>query len=144
DRSRADRARQCDTSPVSQAVVPAYLGCALIWGTTWYAIRVCIAEYPTMASVALRFAIAALLLAPFAARSRPWPRGRTWAWLVLAGLFDATAYALVYLGEERVSGGIAAVLYGTQPLILAVLLAVIRIDRITKRHMLGALVSLAG
>jgi len=29
---------------VNQAVLAAYLACALIWGTTWYAIRVCIGE----------------------------------------------------------------------------------------------------
>jgi drug/metabolite transporter (DMT)-like permease len=129
---------------VTPPVLAAYLACALIWGTTWYAIRVCIAGYPTLASVALRFLIAALVLAPIALRLRPWPRGRTWGWLVLAGVLDASAYALVYLGEERVSGGVAAVLYGTQPLILALLLAVTRIDRITRRHLFGALVSLVG
>jgi drug/metabolite transporter (DMT)-like permease len=129
---------------VTPPVLAAYLACALIWGTTWYAIRVCIAGYPTLASVALRFLIAALVLAPIALRLRPWPRGRTWGWLVLAGVLDASAYALVYLGEERVSGGVAAVLYGTQPLILALLLTVARIERITAEHLLGAVISLAG
>src|SRR5215510_16077874 len=65
----------CDA--VSRAVPVAYLACALIWGTTWYAIRVSIAPgaYPTLAALALRFAIAAVILLPFAARARPWPRG---------------------------------------------------------------------
>jgi hypothetical protein len=85
---------------VSQ-VVAAYLACAFIWGTTWYAIRVCIADYPTLASVALRFVIAVLVLLPLALRARPWPRGRM-IHLVLAGVLDAGAYLLVYLGEERV------------------------------------------
>ena len=130
-----------------RAVVAAYLGCALIWGTTWYAIRVTLTAYPTMTSVALRFAIASAILLPLAARIRPWPRGRLWGWLALAGAFDAAAYTLVYLGEERVPGGVAAVLYGTQPLILAVLITVMRatrIERLTRRHMLGAVVSLCG
>ena len=126
------------------AVVAAYLACALIWGTTWYAIRVSIAAYPTFAAVALRFAIAAAILLPIAARARPWPRGRAWAWLVLAGLLDAACYLLVYLGEERVPGAVAAVLYGTQPLILAVLLGVTRIERLTRRHLLGSVISLVG
>jgi drug/metabolite transporter (DMT)-like permease len=125
-------------------VVAAYLACALIWGTTWYAIRVSIAAYPTLAAVALRFAIAAVILVPIAARARPWPRGRAWGWLVLAGVLDAACYLLVYLGEERVPGAVAAVLYGTQPLILAVLLTTVRIERLTRRHLIGALVSLAG
>ena len=127
-----------------RAVVAAYLACALIWGTTWYAIRVSIAAYPTLIAVALRFAIAAAVLLPLAARIRPWPRGRAWGWLALAGAFDASAYLLVYLGEERVPGAVAAVLYGTQPLILAVLLTATRIERLTRRHMVGAVVSLCG
>jgi len=125
-------------------VIVAYAACALIWGTTWYAIRACIAEYPTYAAVALRFAIAVAVLVPLAIRARPWPRGKTWLYLVLAGVLDATAYLLVYLGEERISGALAAVLYGTQPLILAVLLMIARIERITKQHVIGAVVSLAG
>lgn len=125
-------------------VVLAYLACALIWGTTWYAIRACIAEYPTYLALALRFAIAVALLLPIAVRLRPWPRGATWVWLVAAGVLDAGAYVLVYLGEERISGAIAAVLYGTQPLILALLLVATRIEGITRRHLAGSVLSLAG
>jgi len=130
---------------VSRAVVAAYALCALIWGTTWFAIRVCIADggFPTLAAAALRFAIAFAVLLPMALR-RPWPRGSTWAYLVLAGLLDACAYSFVYLGEERVPGGLAAVVYGTQPLILALMLQMFRIERIARRHVIGALISLAG
>jgi drug/metabolite transporter (DMT)-like permease len=131
---------------VSRAVVAAYLACALIWGTTWFAIRVCIGEdaFPTLAAVALRFVIAFIVLLPIALRSRPWPSGRAWLYLILAGVLDAAAYTLVYIGEERVSGGLAAVVYGTQPLILALLLQVFRIERLSKRHLVGAVISLAG
>lgn len=129
---------------MSRAVVAAYLGCALIWGTTWYAIRVSIAAYPTVIAVALRFAIAAAILLPLAARARPWPRGRVWGWLIVSGALDAAAYLLVYLGEERVPGAVAAVLYGTQPLILALLLTAIRMERLTGQHIVGAVVSLCG
>ncbi|MGN6106556.1 MAG: DMT family transporter [Kofleriaceae bacterium] len=129
---------------MSLAVVAAYATCALIWGTTWFAIRVCIAGYPTYAAVALRFAIAALLLVPVALRARPWPRGRAWGWLVLAGVLDAVGYLLVYVGEERISGAVAAVLYGTQPLILALLLTATRIERIRQRDVVGALIALGG
>ncbi|HEY0476873.1 MAG TPA: hypothetical protein VGD37_05085 [Kofleriaceae bacterium] len=51
-----------------RAVVAAYVACALIWGTTWYAIRVSITAYPTFVALALRFAIAAAILLPIAAR----------------------------------------------------------------------------
>jgi drug/metabolite transporter (DMT)-like permease len=132
--------------PLSQSarIGAAYAACSFIWGTTWYAIRVCIAEYPTMAALALRFAIAVAVLLPIAFRLRPWPQGRAWGYLALAGTLDAGAYILVYLGEEQVSGAIAAVLYGTQPLILAVLLAITRMERTTRRHLIGAVIALAG
>ncbi|HUJ60726.1 MAG TPA: DMT family transporter [Kofleriaceae bacterium] len=131
---------------MSRSVVAAYLACALIWGTTWFAIRASIGPggYPTLTACALRFAIAAIVLVPIAARTRAWPRGAVWGYLVLAGVLDAGAYILVYLGEERVSGGIASVVYGTQPLILALLLQAVRIERITRRHLIGAAVSIAG
>lgn len=124
----------------------AYAACALIWGTTWYAIRVCIGPggFGTLEALALRFLIAIAILIPIALRARPWPRGAQWGWLVLAGVLDAIGYLLVYLGEERVPGAVAAVLYGTQPLILAVLLTATGMERITRRHVVGALVSLAG
>ena len=128
-------------------VVLAYLLCALIWGTTWFAIRVCIGPggYPTLTALALRFAIAAVLLIPLAIRVRAWPQdARTWWWLVCAGVLDAAGYSLVYVGEERVSGGIAAVVYGTQPLLLAILLTLVRIEHLTKRHIVGAVISLIG
>ena len=132
---------------MSRAVLAAYLACSLIWGTTWFAIRVSIAPdaYSTLVALALRFAIAFLLMLPLALRARPWPRGsRAWGYLVLAGVLDAIAYTLVYYGEERIPGGLAAVVYGTQPLILALLLQIIRVETISKRHVIGALISLAG
>ncbi len=131
---------------VRPAVVAAYIACALIWGTTWYAIRVSIAPgaFPTLVALALRFVLAALVLLPLAIRARPWPRGKAWLYLVIAGVLDAAAYLLVYLGEERVSGGVAAVVYGTQPLVLGILLSIVKIETITRRHVIGAVVSLAG
>lgn len=127
-------------------LVAAYGACALIWGTTWFAIRVCIGAgaYPTLTALALRFTLAFVILLPIALRSRAWPRGTAWLYLVLSGVLDAGSYALVYFGEERVPGGLAAVVYGTQPLILALLLQVFRIDRISTRHVIGALISIGG
>jgi drug/metabolite transporter (DMT)-like permease len=132
--------------PSSRRAWIAYLVCALVWGTTWRTIRWCIGEggYPTMPAAAVRFVIAALLLAPLAFRAAPWPTRRQWPWLVVAGVLDACGYALVYLGEERVSGGLSAVLFGTQPLILALLLTITRMERVRWGDVAGALVSIGG
>lgn len=130
-------------------VVLAYLVCAIVWGTTWYVIRVCTGPggYPTMEAAALRFVLAAAVLAPvvLVRRLGPWPRGRrAWTWLVVAGALDAVSYGLVYLGEERVPGGLAAVLFATQPLMLAALIGVTRAEPLRRTDLLGAVVALAG
>ena len=124
----------------------AYLVCAFVWGTTWRGIRVCIGEdgYPTISAAALRFLLAAILLAPLALRQKTWPTRAQWPWLVVAGVLDAVGYALVYLGEERVPGGLAAVLFGTQPLILALLLTATRMEVVRWGDVAGALVSIGG
>jgi drug/metabolite transporter (DMT)-like permease len=124
----------------------AYLLCALVWGTTWFAIRVNIgpAAYPTVTAVAARFVLASLLLLPLSLAQRGWPRGRTLLWVLLAGVLDAAGYLLVYLGEERVTGGVAAVLFGTQPLIFAALATATKTDRVVRTDLLGAVVSLGG
>jgi drug/metabolite transporter (DMT)-like permease len=131
------------------AVVVAYLTCALVWGTTWYAIRACIGEggYPTYEALAWRFVIATAVLIPLCAamRIKDWPRGRAqWGWLILAGLLDAAGYTLVYLGEETVPGGLAAVLFGVQPLLLAIILGLTGMERVTPGALLGALISIGG
>ena len=131
-------------------VVLAYVVCALVWGTTWFAIRVTIigeGAYPTFESAALRFTIAAalLLLIAWAGLARPGPRARAqWVWLSIAGALNALGYGLVYKGEETVSGGLAAVLFGTMPLFTAVIATWTRTERIERHTILGALVALAG
>jgi drug/metabolite transporter (DMT)-like permease len=105
---------------VSARVALVYAVVACIWGTTWFAIRRCIGEggYPTLESAALRFAIAAGGLGALYAsgRGRPGPKGPRQLWgLAACGVLCAVGYALVYLGEESISGGLAAVLYGTFP-----------------------------
>lgn len=130
-------------------VMIAYVVCALVWGTTWFAIRVCIGDggYPTFAAAALRFTLAALILLPvlFTKLARPGPRtSRQWAWLIAAGLLNAVGYSLVYIGEESVPGGLAAVLFGTEPLAIALLVTITRTERVSRAELVGALVAMMG
>lgn len=134
---------------MSPLVVVTYVACALIWGTTYFAIRVCIGEggYPTYLAATLRFVIAALVLGVFVAVgwARPAPRDRrTLAWLSAAGLLNFVSYALVYTAEERIPGGLAAVIYGTMPLMVAVLSAATKTEKPTRAALAGAVVSLGG
>lgn len=124
----------------------AYLALALIWGTTWFAIRESIGPdgFPTMLAAALRFTLAALILAPLAWRARPWPQRAQWPWLVVAGALNAVGYALIYLGEREVPGGLAAVLFGTQPLVVATLLFLTRMETVRLHDVASAVVALIG
>lgn len=131
-----------------QAVV-AYVVSALVWGTTWFAIRVCIGPggYPTSEAVALRFALAVILIAPFAlARVKSLKRHppRQLLWLCAAGLVNAAAYSFVYKGEESIPGSVAAVLFGSLPLVTAILAAATRTEVITTGQIAGSLFALAG
>jgi drug/metabolite transporter (DMT)-like permease len=92
-----------------------------IWGTTWHAIVHQIALKSPEYGVALRFALAALLVlawARWAAREAPVSGLRTHAVLALQGTFMySLSYLAVYHGERHVPSGLVAVGYSASPLL---------------------------
>ena len=58
----------------------AYVGCALVWGTTWFAIRVCMGPggFAPFAGAAIRFVIAVALLAVLVATGLAGRGPSTW------------------------------------------------------------------
>jgi len=108
----------------------------LIWGTTWAAIRLGLRGIPPFTGVALRFAIGAAALfavaralgvrlrgaaapAPDASaaasrRSSPWR-----VWLVNGLMTFFIPYGVLYWAEQWVPSGLAAVLFATSPLWVA-------------------------
>jgi len=99
-----------------------------------------------MPSAALRFSIAALLLLGIwrLGFSRPTPQRKHLPWLLLAGLFNGAGYALVYKAEESLPGSLAAVLFGTFPLMTAAVATITKTERVALHQILGAVISLAG
>ena len=120
-----------------------------IWGTTWGVIRVGLeAGLPPFAGVSLRFALASLvlfLLAPFlGVRFEPSRRVR-WLWIMNAALNFSLPYAVVHWGEQWVPSGLAAVLFATYPLMLALLAhLVLPAERLRWLSTAGILVGFAG
>lgn len=96
----------------------------LIWGTTWAAIRVGLEGLPPWTGVAIRFAIAAAVLVALAIWKR-WPLGSgrrvRWLWLANALGSFSISYGVVYWAEQWVPSGLAAVLFSTFPLFVAVM-----------------------
>lgn len=132
-----------------QKVIAAYLFCALTWGTTWFFIRVSIGPgaFPTYPSAALRFtiAVAIIVLLGLAGLFPLKPHlGSQVRWVCVAGLLNGLGYALVYHGEETVPGSVAAVIFGSSPLLIAICAAITRTERISTGQITGAIIALAG
>jgi drug/metabolite transporter (DMT)-like permease len=133
-------------------VALAYSLCALIWSTTWYAIRLCFYQpdrggFPPITAAAVRFAIATAVLWGLLAvgLGRPLPRGRKHHLaLAAAGVSSGLGYAAVYLGETEVSGGTAAVLFAMMPFFVAFFASLSGTEQPTRADLLGALVGFAG
>ena len=96
----------------------------LIWGTTWAAIRVGLEGLPPFTGVAIRFGIAAVVLLGVAVALK-WPLGsgrRAYLlWIVNATLSFSISYGVVYWAEQWIPSGLAAVLFSTFPLFVAVM-----------------------
>ncbi|QCJ46658.1 DMT family transporter [Haloprofundus sp. MHR1] len=106
----------------STAVLFAFL--AAFWGTSFVAIEVGLHYVPPLYFAGARYAVAGAVVFAYAyAKADRWlPSGRD-EWLVvsIAGLFLIGAYhGLLYLGELRISGPVAAVVISLTPILTAV------------------------
>ncbi|TPW12792.1 MAG: DMT superfamily drug/metaboltie permease, partial [bacterium] len=120
----------------------------LIWGSTWAVIRVGLVGIPPLTGVALRFGIASLLLFSIGlARGVRFGAGRyeKAIWWSSALLSFSTSYVVVYWAEQYVPSGLAAVLWATFPLILAILAHfMIPGEQIRPVSLVGTLIGFAG
>jgi drug/metabolite transporter (DMT)-like permease len=140
---------QAPAGTLAPFVVLAYLACAFIWGTTWFAIRVCIEPggYPSFVAAALRFTLSSSVLAIlwiiFQKRINQLDK-RKLGWIALAGLLSGLAYGGLYLAEERITGGLAAVISATGPLIAAMIALYSGTEKSSKANLFGSVIALAG
>ncbi|WP_336037368.1 DMT family transporter [Halobacterium yunchengense] len=125
-----------------------FLALAAIWGTSFPAIEVGLHSVPALSFAALRYTAAgAIVLAYAATRTDRWrPRG-TEEWLAagVAGLLVIAVYhGLLYLGELRVSGAVAAIVVSLTPVTTAALAAVLLDSDVDLVEGVGLLAGLAG
>lgn len=120
----------------------------LVWGTTWAAIRVSLGGIPPLAGVALRFAIAALALlalVPVLGVELGRSRRELWLWPLNGVLTFAVPYGILYWAEQWVPSGLAAVIYATYPLMIALIAhLLLPAERLTRSNAVGVLVGFAG
>lgn len=115
--------------------------CALIWGTTWYAITFQLGLVDPLVSVVWRFAIAsALLFLGCLLTGRPvrLTRGQHLAAFGQGAMAFGLSYACVYSAEERVTSGVVAVAFASMALMNLILFRVVVGQRAASRLWLGA------
>ncbi len=125
----------------------AYAVIYLVWGSTFFAIRVGVHEFPPLLMAALRFLVAGVALYAWVAlRGEPNPRGRQWASiLLLAFLIFGVDYGLLFWAEQRVPSGLAAVMMATIPVFMAVAeIVLLRTQRLTAGLALALIIGITG
>ncbi|HEV2269190.1 MAG TPA: EamA family transporter [Steroidobacteraceae bacterium] len=119
----------------------------LVWGSTFYAIRVGVHEVPPLLLAAARFTIAGVVLFIWAAvQGERLPSRREWAAIaVVAFLIFVVDYGILFWAEETVPSGTAAVILATIPAFMALAeISLLRTERLTLRLGAALLVGLAG
>jgi drug/metabolite transporter (DMT)-like permease len=121
----------------------------VVWGSTYLAIRVVVAEMPPLVAAGVRFLAAGTLMAAVALvvdRRHGWPSPRQWLDYALVGvLLLSIGNALVMWSERTVPSGIAALIVATVPVWILLLDGLRPGGRPwTLRLWLGTVVGLAG
>jgi drug/metabolite transporter (DMT)-like permease len=95
-----------------------YVFLCAVWGSTWLVIKIGLRDLPPLWFGAIRMALACVLIAPFALARRGGgsARGRTARIFWSGALQIGINYACIFLAEERIDSGLAAVLFATFPL----------------------------
>ncbi len=127
-------------------VAVTFVACALIWGSTFLAIRFGNEAVPPLWAAAIRLAIASVLLFGITRIiGTPLPRGRALRGAALWGLFSlGVNLSLLYVGEQTVPSGISAVLFATVPLSTALLAAAFGVERLVTRKLVAAAIAIGG
>ena len=123
-----------------------FVACALIWGSTFLAIRFGNEATPPVWAATIRLTCASVVLFGIAAAMRmPLPRGRRLRGAALWGFFNlGVNLSLLYLGEQTVPSGISAVLFATVPLTTALLAAAFGVERLVAQKLVAAVVAIGG
>lgn len=125
-----------------------FLALGVIWGTSFPAIEIGLHSVPALSFAAMRYTAAGFIILAYAATTTDrWrPRGKEeWLAATVAGVLVIAVYhGLLYLGELRVSGAIAAIVVSLSPVLTAGLAAVLLNSDIDVVEGLGLAAGFAG
>ncbi len=105
--------RSVYNEPLTEMKIIVWLILCLIWGTTWFFIKIGLEDLPPITFAAARFILALLILAFIIYFQKiPLPQTRReWKLMALTGILQFSVnYSLVFWSEQYISSGLAAVL----------------------------------
>jgi drug/metabolite transporter (DMT)-like permease len=126
-------------------VVLAFATIFIVWGSTYLAIRYAVEEIPPLLTAAVRHVVAGAILL-FWARSKGL-RATSVEWrhsAVVGVLFFLIGHGTLHWAEQTVPSGLSALLVATEPVWIAVLLALIGSARLRPPTIAGLLLGLGG
>jgi drug/metabolite transporter (DMT)-like permease len=121
--------------------------CALVWGTTFYAITLQLGVVDPLVSVVYRFALSAVLLFAWCRISGEriaLTRNQHLAAAAMGILTFAGNYPLVYVAQQYVNSGVVAILYAAMAFINLMLFRILLGQRTRAIAWIGALLGIAG
>ena len=131
--------------PGNAAVLSALLAVYVLWGSTYYAIKIALQNYPPFLLTSIRMLIAGgLMFAVLRWRGEAAPTRKQWrSIVVLAILLTVLSNALVNLAEQTVSTGLVAIGVAAMPL-WAGLFSAMRGEHPSVREWIGIAIGFAG
>jgi len=129
-------------------VIAAYAAVVLVWGSTWAAIKIGIADIPPFVLAFDRaFAVAGILTVVALAFGQPFPRSRqTLAIAVVAGVINTGwSWAIIFWSEQFVPSGLVSVFGASAPVWTAFLAHfLVKGDRLSTLKVIGLGLGLLG
>jgi drug/metabolite transporter (DMT)-like permease len=128
-----------------------FVAASLLFGGTFVAAKAGLPYFPPLLFVALRFDLAAVVLFAVVVATRspedllPRTRGDVVAILATGVLVIGLANALLFVGQQHVSSGVASVLFSLNPILTPVFaMLLLANERLSRRGAVGMLVGLVG
>lgn len=120
----------------------------LIWGTTWFVIKIGLKDLPPISFAGMRFTLALIVLfALLKIQKIPLPKkSAEWKLLAITGLLQFSFnYSMVFWSEKYISSGLAAVLQATIPA-FGLLMAWVHLpaEKITGRKIMAIALGIVG
>ena len=136
-----------DAYPRTWKILLAFAIIYFVWGSTFLAIRIGVAEVPPFLLAGMRFLAAGVVLFAWVrVKGTPFPTIQEWgSATLLAVLIFVMDYGLLFWAEQRVPSGIAAVMMATIPVFMTLSeILIMKTQRLTVRLGGALLIGLAG